>query len=188
MQFLVTLYNSLLILTHCTLKFLSGRLLEIIAAIFVCSIHPQSNSKNVIASKKYFMSISNTFLSIRYNIQDSNINDSNFEKLDKEKIPDVILVKKYYGNKATRRKLRIWKLKHLAEQDTALNTDENEYNEFLEDLEEDPTLRQNVNIFKDNSKQIPVDADEVIDSTVPHVTLEEMLDDLTIEDVEMQET
>lgn len=58
-----------------------------------------------------------------YNIQDSNINDENFEKLDKENVPDVILVKKCYGDKAKRRRQRVWKLKHLAEEDTALNTD-----------------------------------------------------------------
>lgn len=59
----------------------------------------------------------------RYNVEDSNINDTNFEKLDKQNVPDVILVKKHYGDKAARRKQRIWKLRHLAEEDTALNTD-----------------------------------------------------------------
>lgn len=58
-----------------------------------------------------------------YNVEDSNINDVNFEKLDKQTVPDVVLVKKYYGDKAARRRQRIWKLKHLAEEDTALNTD-----------------------------------------------------------------
>lgn len=58
-----------------------------------------------------------------YNIEDSNINDVHFEKLDKQNVPDVVLVKKYYGDKAARRRQRIWKLKHLAEEDTALNID-----------------------------------------------------------------
>lgn len=55
-----------------------------------------------------------------FNIGDSNVNDVNFEKLDKESVPDVILVKKYYGD---RKRQRNWKLKHLAEENTALNTD-----------------------------------------------------------------
>lgn len=59
-----------------------------------------------------------------YNIEDSNINDASFEKLDRQAVPDVILVKKYYGDKAARRRQRMWKLKHLAEEATALNTDE----------------------------------------------------------------
>lgn len=60
-----------------------------------------------------------------------------------------------------------------------------EYNQFLEDLEEDPQLRQNINIFRDVSKQIPVDTNDMDDPSVPKITLEEMLDDLNIEDVEM---
>lgn len=61
-----------------------------------------------------------------------------------------------------------------------------EYNEFLDDLEEDPELRQNINIFRDTRKQIPVDTNE-IDPSIPQITLEEMLDDLVIEDTEMTE-
>lgn len=62
-----------------------------------------------------------------YNIEDSNINDANFEKLDKQKVPDVVLVKKYYGDKAARRRQRMWKLKHLAEEGASLNTNEEKY-------------------------------------------------------------
>lgn len=62
-----------------------------------------------------------------------------------------------------------------------------DYNEFLDDLEEDAGIRQNINIYKDSSKQIPVDDNDDFDATVPHVTLEEMLDDLVIDDVEMTE-
>lgn len=58
-----------------------------------------------------------------------------------------------------------------------------DYNEFLDDLEEDPELRQNINIFKDpRNFNVPVDADDIDDPNAPHVTLEEMLDDLQIED------
>ncbi|RZC39523.1 60S ribosomal export protein NMD3 [Asbolus verrucosus] len=121
-----------------------------------------------------------------YNIGDSNINDVHFDKLDKSNVPDVLLVKKYY-DRSQRKKRRIWKLKHLAEEDTALITDTKDYNEFLDDLEEDPDLRQNINIFKDSTKQIPVDSSEEIEENVPQITLAEMLDDLVIDDVEMSE-
>lgn len=60
-----------------------------------------------------------------------------------------------------------------------------DYNEFLDDLEEDPAFRQNINIFKAANK-IAVDIDE-IDPALPRITLAEMLDDLNIEDVEMSE-
>lgn len=57
-----------------------------------------------------------------------------------------------------------------------------DYNEFLDDLEQDPQLRQNVNIFKDSTKPIPVDINDGMDPSEPRITLEEMLDDLVLED------
>lgn len=122
-----------------------------------------------------------------YNIEDSNINDTNFDKLDRSSVPDVILVKKHYGDRSFRRRQRIWKLKRLAEGDTAFDPDANDYHEFLDDLEEDPELRQNINIFKDKSKQIPVDTFDDNGDSAPHITLAEMLDDLVLDDVEMEE-
>jgi nonsense-mediated mRNA decay protein 3 len=60
-----------------------------------------------------------------------------------------------------------------------------DYNEFLEDLEEDPAMRQNINIFKDASKRTAVDTnDQDDDEGAPRITLEEMLDDLVIGDEE----
>lgn len=57
----------------------------------------------------------------------------------------------------------------------------------MDELEEDPELRQNINIFKDTTKQIAVDSYDEMNMNEPHITLEEMLDDLNIEDVEMAE-
>ncbi|KAH9635683.1 hypothetical protein HF086_003407 [Spodoptera exigua] len=101
-------------------------------------------------------------------------------------IPDVFLVKKFYGEKSARRRARAWKLKHMAEElHEGLSSTNEDYNDFLDDLEEDPTFRQNINIFKDENK-IPVDTDE-IDPSLPRITLAEMLDDMVIEDVDMTE-
>jgi nonsense-mediated mRNA decay protein 3 len=121
-----------------------------------------------------------------YNLIDANINDPNFEKLKTDNIPDVILVKKFYDPNELRSK-RVWKLKHLNEEMTQFDRSQNDYNEFLDDLEEDPRLRQNVNIYKDSTKQIPVDTNDMDDPSVPRITLEEMLDDLVLDDAEMAE-
>ncbi|XP_046962888.1 60S ribosomal export protein NMD3 [Vanessa cardui] len=118
-----------------------------------------------------------------YNLGESNVNDVHLEKLDRSLIPDVYLVKKHYGEKAARRRARAWKLRHMHDQPVSITDDD--YNEFLDDLEEDPAMRQNINIFKDENK-IPVDTDE-IDPSLPRITLAEMLDDLIIEDEEMTE-
>ncbi|KAF5284483.1 hypothetical protein FQA39_LY17018 [Lamprigera yunnana] len=119
-----------------------------------------------------------------YNLEDSNINDTNFESVNKAVVPDAILVKKCYVD---RQRQRMWKLKHLTNEMTALDMDTNDYNEFLNELEEDPEMRKNVNIFKDPSKQIPVDCYDDNYQEGPHITLEEMIDDLQIDDVEMAE-
>lgn len=57
----------------------------------------------------------------------------------------------------------------------------------MDDLELDPDLRQNVNIFRDSTKTIPVDINDGMDPAEPRITLEEMLDDLVLEDDEMGE-
>lgn len=56
-----------------------------------------------------------------YNLEDANINDDNFEKLNKDRVPDLILVKKFYGDALDRKKDRIWKLQHLSEDITAFD-------------------------------------------------------------------
>jgi nonsense-mediated mRNA decay protein 3 len=49
-------------------------------------------------------------------------------------------------------------------------------------------MRVNVNIYKDSRKtQIPVDENDAVDPSAPQITLEEMLDDLVLDDVEMAE-
>lgn len=47
-----------------------------------------------------------------YAIADSNVNDSSFEKLPKTSLPDVILIKKNYPDRARHRR-RNWKLKRM---------------------------------------------------------------------------
>lgn len=56
-----------------------------------------------------------------YNLEDANINDEGFEALDKAKTPDIILVKKYYGDRMSRQNLRNWKLEHLSAEATHLD-------------------------------------------------------------------
>ncbi|XP_078041318.1 60S ribosomal export protein NMD3 [Augochlora pura] len=123
-----------------------------------------------------------------YAISDSNINDNNFEMLNKDLVPDVILTKKSYANdRATRHKLRAWKLRHMVQNGENMNADNADYYEFLEEIEEDLEMRQNINIFRDRTKTIPMDSTNLTDPTCPQITLEEMLDDLVIDDVQIPE-
>lgn len=116
-----------------------------------------------------------------FDLANSNVNDSNFEKLKADKVPEVVLVKKVYGDQMTRCQRRRWKLKRLpVDMETETSSTTRDYTAFLEDLEEDPAFRQNINIYKDQSK-VAVDTDDE-DADVPRITLQEMMDDLTIED------
>lgn len=56
-----------------------------------------------------------------YNLVDANINDENFEKLNTDHVPDLIVVKKFYTDLGERKNTRIWKLKHLSEDITAFD-------------------------------------------------------------------
>lgn len=52
----------------------------------------------------------------------------------------------------------------------------------MDDLEEDKEFRQNINIYK-SENIVPSDADDMEDAEVPRITLEEMLEDLSINDI-----
>ena len=63
-----------------------------------------------------------------------------------------VLVKKSYGDKRRRHKQRNWQLQQLdKEMDVSMETRqegyEQDYTEFLDDLEEDKLFRKNVNIY-----------------------------------------
>ncbi|KAL8594961.1 hypothetical protein ACOMHN_038758 [Nucella lapillus] len=111
----------------------------------------------------------------KYDFTSSNLNHAQFEKLKADRIPDVILVKKVF-DRPRRSRRRNWKLRRMAE---GLDTEsvERDYTEFLEDLEEDPEMRQGVNIYKDGSK-VTVEMSEAEDDDAPTISLQEMLDDL----------
>lgn len=122
-----------------------------------------------------------------FDLKSANINDPIFDKLQEKSrnLPDVIIVKKLFGDKMSRNRRRLWKLRRL-DVDAASDgtTANNDFNDFMEDLEEDVTTRHNVNIYKDVDKMarmMAVDTDELEDETVPQITLQEMMDDLVIE-------
>ncbi|UYV67260.1 NMD3 [Cordylochernes scorpioides] len=111
-----------------------------------------------------------------FDLQHCNVNNKDLDMMDE--VPDVILVKKVYADRMTRRKKRTFKLERIPdmkEEDTV----EDEFCEFLEDLEEDPQLRSNVNLYKDPQF---VEEDLEVDEECPMVELTEMLDALVLDD------
>ncbi|KAG9024452.1 hypothetical protein FRB95_011465 [Tulasnella sp. JGI-2019a] len=100
-----------------------------------------------------------------YFLQRSNINNDDFEALDPDQLPDVVLIKKSYPARRKKHKHRDWKLKSIAKEAEegpdafgrgalgrrgGLDQErvEKDYETFLRDLEEDPELRATVNLYK----------------------------------------
>jgi nonsense-mediated mRNA decay protein 3 len=122
-----------------------------------------------------------------FDMKNTNINDDNFDKMKPDAIPDIVLVKKIYSEQKQKRR---WKLRHfLPNADTASVT--RDYEDFLQDLEEDPAYRESVNIYKDSMKW--KDNVEMGDTTEgeeegrPRITLQEMLDDLTLSEMDHED-
>jgi len=121
-----------------------------------------------------------------FDMKNTNVNDNNFDKLKPETIPDVVLVKKVYNDQKQKRR---WKLRHfLPKNDTASVT--RDYEDFLQDLEEDPAYRESVNIYrdslkmKDNVEKGDLTETEGEDEGRPRITLQEMLEDLTLSEAD----
>ncbi|KAJ2604426.1 ribosome-binding protein [Coemansia sp. RSA 1722] len=128
-----------------------------------------------------------------YDLMSANINNDNFERLNPDDVPSVVLVKKSYPERRRKRKQRNWKLKTLSkdEGDLAPKKQDQEkleadFETFLRDLEEDPELRQNINLYKDANADGGVESNDMDDmeddddDELPEVPLEELLDDLKI--------
>lgn len=121
-----------------------------------------------------------------FDVTTSNVNNKHMETIRPDMLPDVVLVKKVFGDRKRRHQKRKWKLKSLTKEEELMNTEETQrdYIGFLEDLEEDPEYRKNVNIYIDRSKVVPVEASESGDDEAPQISLQEMMDDLNISDGE----
>lgn len=101
-----------------------------------------------------------------FHLTSANYNSDSFADLPQGRIPDVILVKKAYPNRRKKSKARNWRLRSMAkEADEEGETGagrgaigrmggrdtkkvEQDYEIFLRELEEDPELRANVNLYK----------------------------------------
>jgi nonsense-mediated mRNA decay protein 3 len=63
------------------------------------------------------------------------MNDDNLESIPEASRPDVVIVKKIYGDKSLRNRKRKWRLKHmdgLHAGQVETESQNNDYNEFLE--------------------------------------------------------
>lgn len=131
-----------------------------------------------------------------YYMKNSNFNSDLFEELDTDNIADVVLVKKHYVRSNKRSKNRNWKLKRMAnERKDIVATEvldsrqarqeqeraERDYEMFLQDLEEDDELRQNINLYKSEKKvnfEEGMESEIEEDEDAPEINIDELLDEL----------
>lgn len=125
-----------------------------------------------------------------FDLTNANVNEQHFEDFEKRqskkgRMPDVILVKKIYADKTTRKRARQWKLRRLRKENGSVTegSAEGDYEDFLQDLEEDVNIRQGVNIYKDPNA-MPVDQDDQ-DEAFPKISLQELLEGLNLAEEEM---
>ncbi|PAV87908.1 hypothetical protein WR25_03686 [Diploscapter pachys] len=126
-------------------------------------------------------------LVLGFDVKNCNVNNRIFDDMKADNIPDVVIVKKVY-DRSRRAAKRQWKLKRLvvggniAGNETDSVADE--FQRFIEDVEEDPVMREHINIYKDSEKVVGDAKTEEQDmedgeGEVPGApTVEEMLDDL----------
>eukprot|EP01099_Mayorella_cantabrigiensis_P002532 TRINITY_DN2101_c0_g1_i2.p1 TRINITY_DN2101_c0_g1~~TRINITY_DN2101_c0_g1_i2.p1 ORF type:complete len:550 (+),score=118.53 TRINITY_DN2101_c0_g1_i2:112-1650(+) len=139
-----------------------------------------------------------------YEVSSLNFNNSDFNtlNLNRQNIPDIVLVKKERPSK----KDRIWKLKRLEtekeeEEGSARSKKEvaekereqQDYQHFLDDLEADRDYRSGINLYPDQEsiqrkqrrrEEMETETDE---DDPDAVKLEELLSEMTIQDTEMGE-
>ncbi|KAG0683999.1 ribosome-binding protein [Pichia californica] len=137
-----------------------------------------------------------------YYLKNSNFNSDLFDQLEATNVVDIVLVKKHYQRSNKRSKNRSWKLKRMAnERKDIVATEvldsrqarqeqeraERDYELFLQDLEEDDELRQNINLYKsENANKVSnhdemADEDEMDDDDdddAPQIDIDELLDEL----------
>lgn len=139
-------------------------------------VHTRTHLGNVLACGDYVLG---------FDVEHAVVNNAVFDKMTitkQKQAPDIILVKKIYPDKLKRQKNRNWRLKHIREKGEGSVTgesDDGDYNDFLEDLEEDPELRKNINMYKQGTNtNRDVEAEE---ECAPRVGIEELLDELNLD-------
>jgi len=122
-----------------------------------------------------------------YDFTSTNWNDKDVDNLKGKTIPsEVVLVRKTYPDRRRKRKDRKWQLDSLTKQRDELSRYEEEqtrvqYEEFLRDLEEDPDMRREIQLYKkyNDNDYVDQDGDAMMDSdddNFPDVQVQELLE------------
>jgi len=132
-----------------------------------------------------------------YHLTGTQFNNDNFEAIVESKqygttIPDVILVKKHYQARK-KNKGRNWKLKRMGLHDNDemkprkqdADREAIDYEQFLQDLEQDPELRQSANLYRDEQakkaaaeSEMDTDDDDDEDDDGLQIPMDQLIDEM----------
>jgi nonsense-mediated mRNA decay protein 3 len=105
-----------------------------------------------------------------YDMKHANLNDETLQSYKNLSMPDVILVRKHFE----RPRKRYWQLKN-----TKMMSIDDDYDTFLDEIEEDEEMRKQINLYKNPTYQ-PTKEELDKMKNVPKVSLEELLDEMAI--------
>jgi len=124
-----------------------------------------------------------------YDLNCVNFSESNFKFLKEQRIKsEIILVKKMYPNRRRLRGQRHWKLANLDIEEleetkkSAQSQKEAQKEEFLKDIEEDPEMRKEFDLYAVHNVQVPQrdeDMDDV-EEDFPEIGVAELIDAVNI--------
>ncbi|MCO5547706.1 hypothetical protein L7F22_001157 [Adiantum nelumboides] len=127
-----------------------------------------------------------------YDLYGANVNDFELDKYKSLVLPEVVLVKKSYEEKRHKKrgKPRPWKLRNLPMEVDAngkgrVDEDKkaNDYEKFMDELEEDPDLRASVAVYRNADYRDQSEMGSLTDGEEPpSIPLEELLADLHLEE------
>jgi len=129
-----------------------------------------------------------------YDLTSINFNDADTKSLRGRTLPDVVLCRKAYVDYRAKKKRRKWRVANLTvEADLAarksdLEKADRDREHFLEDLEEDPELWKQVNLYQDEDASSTLSDSEVEDFPGPRVNdLIRGMEEMHVDDMEMDD-
>ena len=118
LHFTIITYRVLLLLKKPNLKFcFNFEFQHVLADSWVVRSSDLGRDSNTIHVRTHLGAILKPGDSVMgLDLSNSNVNDANFEKLTMsgQELPEVVLVRKHYGDSNRRRRKRKWKLKRVA--------------------------------------------------------------------------
>jgi nonsense-mediated mRNA decay protein 3 len=132
-------------------------------------------------------------LCLGYDYSTANFNEDDVKSLKRYNYPDVVLVRKSYPKDNKKKKARVFKLKTLEKEKADmkkgdLEKEEEDYEQFLDDIEHDRELRSNINLYKaPGSANVPSRNDKMVDDDEDEgndddIQLEELLEEMNLND------